>query len=78
MRIHRGSTEQNTFTLEDNLMNRVMSSPDIHLRVVNSKGREAVFTQAEVEKLWNDHGYILARNGHMVKVVRFPWHPLAS
>ena len=76
MNIIRGSTEQNTWTIEENLFEQVMSLPDNTLTVSNKKGRSVTLSQKDVSKAWNDTGFISSRSGLLVKVIRFPWHPL--
>lgn len=75
--IHRGSTEQNTWSIDDQLYDTLISSPTGSiLRVINKKGRGINLTQADVTLIWESKGYLSSKNGHLVKIVRFPWHPL--
>lgn len=76
MYIRRGSTRHNTWTLEHNLYEEVMSRPDIKLVVVNKKGRSITLTQQEVATLWEFSAFVSSEDGYPVKIIHFPWHPL--
>jgi len=76
MVIARGSTEQNTWTIEESLLKQIASQKNSQLRVTNKRGRSHTYSRKEVLQLWINHNFVTSRSGYLVKVIRFPWHPL--
>ncbi len=71
----RCSTEQNTWTIDTELYKSL--GQEDKLRVINKKNKEHTYTKAEIDAMWESRGFLNAANGHPIKVMRFPWHPLA-
>lgn len=74
--IRRASTQANTWTIDDGLFEEVISTPNAKLVVINNKGKEVIYTQIEVIKMWNQKGYLSSSTNYPIRVMYFPWHGL--
>ena len=78
--ITRRSTQDNTWTIEEELLNRVLDDGSNELLVVNSLGQSVVYSVEEVLDIWFNKSkptIALATTCIKVRVVEFPWCPAA-
>ena len=78
--ITRRSTQDNTWTIEEELLNRVLDDGNNELLVTNTLGQSVVYSAEEVLDIWFNRSkptIALATTCIKVRVVEFPWCPAA-
>lgn len=71
----RGSTETNTWTIDKTLLDSVEDGDTLTVNNKNCRQRITI-DKKQLQALWDKSSFVTSKGGCVVKLVRFPWHPL--